>query len=217
MSVGVKWTSIQGVSLPVAQNAGIGSSPTMILIRIKLCYEIKICLGFSVGGMVFSNGLTFFTTTSWTFQFRTVAIRTTTNVIKNCRIHAHLFRIKLNTLLAALNGHFTLKLSQNVQNAMLYNFAEMSPQVNFLNGKTPPNCPTLMLQSLLMDTCLKTNAFSLNTLLHFNGIIAERGFLSETEWNWITSQSNNAKQPVLHPCPKHSSYNQNLELEINVL
>lgn len=152
--------------------------------RLLVCYWV--CLRFSVGGMVFSNGLTFFSTTSWTFQFRTVAIRTTTNVIKNCRIHAQLFQF-----LASLNGHFTLKLSWNVQNGMLYNFAEMSPQVHF-------SFPFISMGPKKTNKCIY-----LNTLLLFNGIIAETGFLSVTEWNWITSQSNHAKQPVLHPCPNH--------------
>ncbi len=36
-------------------------------------------------------------------------ICTTTNIIKHCQIHVHLFRIKLNELLPPLNGHFSLK------------------------------------------------------------------------------------------------------------
>lgn len=39
--------------------------------------------------------------------------------------------MKLNMLLEPLTGHFTLKVSQNMQETTQYNFAEMSPQVCF--------------------------------------------------------------------------------------
>lgn len=52
-----------------------------------------------------------------TFNFQTAVICATTHILKHCQIHVHLFRVKLNTLLTALNGHFAFKVSRNLQEA----------------------------------------------------------------------------------------------------
>jgi len=73
-------------------------------------------VGFSV---LFSNAIENepFSTTHWTL-ISELPQYTTTNMIKCCQIHFHLFQIKLNTLLVPLIWHFTLKESWKVHKAM---------------------------------------------------------------------------------------------------
>lgn len=94
----------------------------LLLLSLSVGFRVR----FSVDGMLFSNAIE-----NYPFSVTFAVIQMTTNIIKHFWIHVHLFRIKLNMLLVALTGNFTLKMLQHVQEAAWCPFSEMSPHARF--------------------------------------------------------------------------------------
>ncbi len=92
-----------------------------LLQQICFCLTIAFTLlvRFRVGAIYFQTQQSFniLKPLPWHFIFELRNEYTTTNIIKYCQVHNNLFQIKLNPLLMPHNINFTLKWSQNMQEA----------------------------------------------------------------------------------------------------